>query len=40
MAYFGLTPAETGILLKDYGLDLDVNVQKKYDGYHFSGLEM
>lgn len=40
VAYFGLTPAETGILLKDYGLDLDVNVQKKYDGYHFSGLEM
>lgn len=39
-AYFGLSPAETNLLLNDYGLVLDGNVQMKYDGYRFGGLEM
>lgn len=39
-AYFGLSPAETAALLTGYGLSLDEDVQKKYDGYHFGGLEM
>lgn len=38
--YFGLNPAETDMLLTDYGLSLDEDVQKKYDGYRFDGLEM
>lgn len=39
-SYFGLSPAETETLLTGYGLSLDGNVRKKYDGYHFGGLEM
>ena len=39
-SYFGLTALETEKLLTDYGLILDKNVQKKYDGYRFGGIEM
>lgn len=39
-SYFGLSPAETETLLTGYGLSLDGNVRKKYDGYRFGGLEM
>ena len=38
--FFGLSPAETTALLINYGLALDTDVQKKYDGYRFGGLEM
>lgn len=38
--YFGLTTTETETLLADYGLKLNENVQKKYDGYRFGGIEM
>lgn len=38
--YFGLTPTETDTLLRCYGLSLDEDVRKKYDGYRFGGLEM
>lgn len=38
--YFGLTVPETEQLLADYGLALDKNVQNKYDGYRFGGVEM
>lgn len=38
--YFGLTVPETEKLLADYDLTLDENVQKKYDGYRFGGIEM
>lgn len=38
--YFGLTVTETKKLLEDYGLALDEEVQKKYDGYLFGGIEM
>ena len=39
-SYFGLTASETETLLKDYGLALDEEVRKKYDGYRFGGIEM
>lgn len=39
-AYFGLTVQETNKLLSDYGLFVDENVKKKYDGYCFGGIEM
>lgn len=38
--YFGLTVPETSSLLSDYGLELDGNVRRKYDGYRFGGIEM
>ena len=38
--FFGLSQAETETLLASYGLALDKEVQKKYDGYRFGGLEM
>lgn len=38
--YFGLNVRETGKLLKDYNLELNAGVQKKYDGYVFGGMEM
>lgn len=38
--YFGLTALETENLLTHYGMELDENVQKKYDGYLFGGIEM
>lgn len=38
--YFGLTVAETEKLLTHYGLDLNEDVQNKYDGYLFGGIEM
>ena len=38
--YFGLTSAETEALLAYYGLPLDDDVQKMYDGYHFGHQEM
>lgn len=39
-SYFGLTPEETGTLLREYGLELDAEVQKKYDGYRIGTKEM
>ena len=39
-SYFGLTAPETEKLLTDYGLVLDENVQIKYDGYRFGGIEI
>lgn len=39
-SYFGLTAPETEKLLMDYGLTLNENVQDKYDGYCFGGIEM
>ena len=38
--YFGLTTEETDCLLKDYGLELNDEVKRMYDGYHFGGVEM
>lgn len=38
--YFGLTTEETQRLLTDYGLKLDEDVRKKYDGYRFGDIEM
>ena len=38
--YFGLTEAETRILLDYYGLDLNDDVKQYYDGYSFAGLEI
>lgn len=38
--YFGLNKTETESLLKDYGLELDDDVQKMYDGYVIGGIEM
>ena len=38
--FFGLSPAETTALLTSYDLALDTDVQKKYDGYRFGGLDM
>lgn len=38
--YFGLTVTETEKLLTHYGLDLNEDVQNKYDGYLFGGIEM
>jgi len=38
--YFGLTEAETRMLLEDYGLELNDDVKAHYDGYQFSGIEM
>lgn len=39
-SYFGLTVSETRQLLSDYGLLLDEDVKKKYDGYRFGGIEL
>lgn len=39
-SYFGLTEKETGELLKDYGLELNEAVKKKYDGYQMGGVEV
>lgn len=39
-SYFGLTFRETETLLKDYELELNEAVKKKYDGYRFGGIEM
>jgi hypothetical protein len=38
--YFGLTGDETGALLSEYGLALDENVKRQYDGYVFGSNEM
>ena len=38
--YFGLTVPETEKLLADYDLVLNEDVQKKYDGYRFGGIEI
>lgn len=38
--YFGLNETETQTLLKEYGLELDHNVRRMYDGYHIGGIEM
>ncbi len=37
---FGLTEAETRELLEDYGLELNQQVKKKYDGYRMGGVEV
>ncbi|PJJ29192.1 AAA family ATPase [Lacrimispora celerecrescens] len=39
-SYFGLTAPETEKLLTDYDLVLDENVQIKYYGYRFGGIEI
>lgn len=39
-AYFGLTPEEAGTLLREYDLELDTEVKKKYDGYRIGTKEM
>lgn len=38
--YFGLTMEETANVLADYEMVLDETVQKKYNGYHFGGIQM
>ena len=37
---FGLTEAETRELLEAYGLELNEQVKKKYDGYRMGGVEV
>lgn len=39
-SYFGFTASEAEKLLTDYDLLLNSDVQKKYDGYCFGGVEM
>lgn len=38
-SYFGFTVPETQQILVDYGLSLNQEVQKKYNGYRFGGVE-
>ena len=37
-SYFGLTASETAGLLRDYGLELNEEVQRMYNGYQFAGI--
>lgn len=39
-SYFGLTVAETTKLLNDYGMELNDNVSRMYNGYQFSRFEI
>lgn len=38
--YFGLNETETHILLEEYGLELNDEVRRMYDGYHIGEIEM
>ena len=38
--YFGLTCEETEALLKEYGLTLNEEVRKQYDGYRIGGISL
>jgi hypothetical protein len=38
--YFGFTEEETRDLLNHYDLDLNEEVKQRYNGYHFSGLDI
>lgn len=38
--YFGVTSSEAQILLNNYGLALNDEVKKKYDGYRFNDVEV
>lgn len=38
--YFGFTTSETKELLEYYGLELNDDVKKMYDGYNFGGIEI
>lgn len=39
-SYFGLTAPETARILSDYGLELNEDVQRMYNGYRFAGIEI
>lgn len=39
-SYFGLTVSETVEILNDYGLELNEDVQRMYNGYQFAGIEI
>lgn len=39
-SYFGLTVSETAEILNDYGLELNEDVQRMYNGYQFAGIEI
>lgn len=38
--YFGLTEAETTMVLETYGLELNEEVRRQYDGYRIGGVEI
>lgn len=39
-SYFGLTVSETARILSDYGLELNEDVRRMYNGYQFAGIEI
>lgn len=39
-SYFGLTVSETAQILSDYGLELNEDVRRMYNGYQFAGIEI